>query len=175
MRAVRELSAAFAATLVVAAVGCTRGAAERDVLVQYPIDGPTAIVAPTGVTFDPDDSADGNGSLQIVALATGTFPLIEVPTLQIEHADLIYQAALRTESLEGRAYLKMVCQLSNGEQGTANGMDAALSETTEWRTVETHLEIGFAMTPRSCLLGVVVEGRGTVWLDDVALLRGPLP
>jgi hypothetical protein len=53
-------------------------------------------------------------------------------------------------------------------------LEIPLSGTTEWASCETSLPPHlFAHTPDQFKLNLVIEGKGTVWIKDIELLRGP--
>ncbi len=59
-------------------------------LKHFSLDSLEGVRATTGVSFDPQTSSDGRGSLRIDASQPLTVPLFEVSDLSIENAALIY-------------------------------------------------------------------------------------
>ena len=51
---------------------------------------------------------------------------------------------------------------------------AALTGTTKWMTVQTLFALKKGERPDVIKLNLVIDGRGTVWIDDVHLLKGPI-
>ena len=54
-------------------------------------------------------------------------------------------------------------------------MHDALSGTVEWATQETPFFLQRGQNPDNVKLNLVIEGTGTAWIDDVRLVRAPLP
>jgi hypothetical protein len=49
-----------------------------------------------------------------------------------------------------------------------------LTGTTDWTLVETPFVLKQGQKPDNVRLNLVITGKGTVWIDDIRLLRGPL-
>jgi hypothetical protein len=56
----------------------------------------------------------------------------------------------------------------------SRGLTSPLTGTTDWATAETPFLLREGEDPDNVRLNVVVDGAGTVWVDDVWLLKGPL-
>lgn len=115
------------------------------------------------------------GAWRIQGQQNRTVRLFEVPLAGIDDCTLYYRAKMRTEELDGRAYLEMWCRLSSGGEAFSRGLMNPVSGTTGW----AHYETPFFLKPgeRTDLvkLNVVIEGKGALWIKDVELIRGPLP
>jgi hypothetical protein len=46
--------------------------------------------------------------------------------------------------------------------------------TVDWTTQETPFFLQKGQKPEVIKLNVVINGQGTVWVDEIALLKGPL-
>ena len=105
-------------------------------LKQYSLDSTEGVLTQSGVQIDMQISSDGNGSLRIEATEPTTVRLFETGDIDIEDARLIYQARLRTENLQGKAYLEMWCHFPGGGEYFSKGLHAALigSTGTNWTT-----------------------------------------
>jgi hypothetical protein len=148
-------------------------------LKQYSLDSTEGVLTQSGVTIDRQISSDGNGSLRIEATEPTTIRLFETGDIDIENARLIYQAKLRTEDVEGQVYLEMWCRFSSpGFPGIAESFSKelanSLSGTADWTTQETPFLLQKGENPDNVKLNLVIEGTGTVWIDDIRLLKGPL-
>ena len=146
---------------------------------RYPLDSTEGILTQSGVTIDKKISSDGNGSLRIEATETTTIRLFETGDIDIEDARLIYQARVRTENVEGQVYLEMWCRFSSiGFPGIAEsfskGLANSLSGTTDWTTQEIPFLLQKGENPDNVKLNLVIEGKGTVWIDDIRLVKGRL-
>jgi hypothetical protein len=100
-------------------------------------------------------------------------PLFEVPNPEAEQGRLIYRAQLKTEGLQGRAYLEMWCRLPGNGLFFSRGLNDSVSGSTGWNTYETPFLLQRGQRPDLVKLNVVVEGAGQVWIRDVQLLNSP--
>jgi hypothetical protein len=142
-------------------------------LKQYSLDSTEGILDQDKVTIDRQISSDGNGSLRIEATETTTVRLFETGDIDIENARLIYQAQLRTENLQGKAYLEMWCHFPGGGEYFSKGLYAPLigSTGTSWTTEEIPFKLKKGQNPDNVKLNLVIEGTGTVWIDDIRLIK----
>jgi hypothetical protein len=145
-------------------------------LKHYPLDSMEGIIEQDKVTIDRQISSDGNGSLRIEATETTTVRLFETGDIDIEEVRLIYQARLRTQNLQGKAYLEMWCLFPGGGEYFSDARYAALigSTGTAWTTEEIRFLLKKGQNPDNVKLNLVIEGTGTVWIDDIRLLKGQL-
>lgn len=141
---------------------------------RFPIDDLSHIITRTQTAFDPNVSSDGNGSLRISANAPMTVQLYEVEKLNIDKARLIYRARVRTQDLDGKAYLEMWCHFTGKGKYFSRALNQPFSGTMEWSTTETTFFLQKGQKPDRVSLNLVVNGTGTVWIDDIRLLKAPL-
>jgi hypothetical protein len=100
--------------------------------------------------------------------------LFETGDIDIENALLIYQAKIRTENVEGQVYLEMWCCFSDQGEFFSKGIDSPLSGTTEWITEQTPFLLKAGQNPDNVKLNLVINGKGTAWIDDIRLSKRPL-
>lgn len=169
-RPTRRLAAVSIAALL---AGCSPPVAQVSELARYPIADLEGVIARSDVELDREVTSDGNGALRIRVDGPTTLRLFETGDLDVEDARLTYQARLRTEGVEGRAYLEMWCVFEGRGEYFSRNLDAALSGTNAWSTQETPFFLQKGENPSRVKLNLVIEGKGTVWIDDVRLLAGP--
>jgi hypothetical protein len=156
------------------AAGC-RGDLAEPVLVRHlPMNDLEGIITQSDVRLDKKVSSDGKGSIQIRAKKPVTVRLYEVKGIDVENARLTYQARLRSEKLKGRAYLEMWCHFPGHGEFFSRGLMTPLTGTTNWTTEEVHFFLKKGEKPDYVKLNVVVDGTGTLWVDDIKLTRTPL-
>jgi hypothetical protein len=156
-------------------VGMTSPAAlEVTELKRFALDNTEGLITQTGIQIDNDISSDGNGSLRIEAMEPTTIRLFETGDIDIENTRLIYQAQLRTENVEGQVYLEMWCHFPGRGEFFSKGLMNPLSGTNDWTSAKTPFFLKKGENPDNVKLNLVVDGRGTVWIDDIRLLKGPL-
>ncbi len=167
-------TAAGLALLLLAAYPAPSPGQEAE-LKKFPLDGIEGVLPPPKIEADTAVSSDGKGSLKITASSPTTFRLFEISDVAVEDARLIYRARLRTEGLEGKAYLEMWCRFPGKGEAFSRGLQDPLSGTTEWKSVETPFLLDKGQKPDLLKLNLVVDGKGTAWIDDIRLLKAPLP
>jgi hypothetical protein len=125
------------------------------------------------ITIDEQISSDGNGSLRIEATDITVIRMFETGNIDVENARLIYQAKLRAEDVKGRVYISMRCYFPRGESYSSKALASPLTGTTDWTTQETFFLLKKGEKPDNVRLELNINGEGTVWIDDIRLLKGP--
>ncbi|MFQ5989850.1 MAG: hypothetical protein ACE5K9_08045 [Candidatus Methylomirabilales bacterium] len=160
--------------LTLSVVGCSQPTAPVSELKRFPITDIDGVITRSDVEFDSGISSDGNGSLRIHATQPRVVRLFETGDVDIENARVIYQAKVRTEDVNGKVYLEMWCHFPGKGEFFSKGLQRPLTGTTEWTTEETPFFLRKGENPDNIKLNLVVDGRGTAWVDDIRLLQGPL-
>lgn len=126
----------------------------------------------TTVQTDTQVKAEGNASIKITTQWPTLICLGEVSGLNIENATLVYRAKVKSD-LDGSAYLEMWAYVGNG-QYFSRGMNDVVSQKTDWKTIKTPFLFQKEQKPDKVTLNLVVNGKGTVWIDDIVLSKEPL-
>lgn len=168
---------AVALLLLLMIDGCNRykPAPKPVELRHYPLDSMEGVRATTGVQLDTNISSDGRGALRIDAKQPMSVPLFEVNGLDVDNATLLYQASLQSEKLNGQAYLEMWLRFASKGEFFSRGLDQTVTGSMSWKTTTIPFFLKTGEKPDLVRLNVVVNGKGRVWVDDIRLLRGPLP
>lgn len=153
---------------------CQKTPATNEVLKSFPINNIEGILSQSGVTLDTVVSCDGKGSLKITTTQPAVVRLYEVRGLDIENARLIYKAHIRTENISGQAYLEMWCVFPGLGEYFSRSLQSPLRGTVNWSTRETPFFLQKGQKPELVKLNVVIDGQGTLWIDDITLAKGPL-
>jgi hypothetical protein len=157
-------------------VGGAASAQQNQVeLKHFPMDSMEGIRAMAGVHFDPRVSTDGKGSVRIDANGEMTVPLFEVTDVSVDNAILIYQASLQSQNLDGRAFLEMWVRIPGKGEFFSRALDRPVTGTVSWMSVATPFFLQSGQKPDLIRLNLVVQGKGKVWIDDVKLMKAPLP
>lgn len=156
------------------ALACSPDGPGEKVLVRIPLDSLDEVITKSGVTLDSDVTTDGRGSIKIEASQPVTVRIAEIPGLSVEAARLIYRARLRSAGLQGQAYLEMWCVFPGRGEYFSRALQSPLTGTNDWVSQETPFLLQKGQRPSRVKLNLVVDGRGTVWLDEVALAKAPL-
>jgi hypothetical protein len=148
---------------------CSPSVTPEKVLFESSIAELTNVLTRSGVELDTEISSDGNGSIKIVAEGPTTVRLFEVEGIDVEDARLIYRARIRTEEVRGQVYLEMWCRFPGSGEFFSRALDSPISGSTEWISQETPFLLEKNQKPDLIKLNVVVDGTGTVWVDEVKL------
>ena len=170
----RESIAAAIAPAILILIVCARQPAQVSELGRFPLDNLEGIIQKTDVEMDTAVSSDGNGAVRISRPESTTVRLFEVGDIDIENARLVYQARVRCEALNGIAYLEMFCHFPGRGEFFSRGLQSTLTGTMDWTTAETTFFFKKGEKPDFIRLNLVVAGMGTVWIDDIRLLKAPL-
>jgi hypothetical protein len=154
--------------------GCTKTSTQATEIKNYPVDSLDGLITQSGVEFDNEISSDGKGSLKITATEPTVVRLFETGDIDIENARLDYQARVRTEGLKGQVFLEMWCNFPGKGEFFSRGLDSPLTGTTGWTTQATPFFLQKGENPDNIKLNIVINGKGTVWVDDIRLSKGPL-
>ena len=145
--------------------------AQGDELSKLALDDASSLG--TTVSTDPTVKQEGNGSIRISTVWPTTICLGEVEGLNVENAQITYRARVKSERLEGTAFLEMWCHVGGG-QYFSRGMNSVVTGTMDWKTLQTPFYLQPGQSAKKATLNIVINGKGTVWVDDVQLLKGPL-
>lgn len=115
---------------------------------------------------------EGKGSVKITTLWPTIVCLGEVTGLNIENAKLIYTARVKSE-LEGGAFLEMWAHVGGGKY-FSKGKNNPIQGKSDWKTIQTPFMFQKGQRPDKLTLNVVINGKGTLWIDDIVLSREPL-
>lgn len=170
----RELIWFVCAAILFGVVGYSESDEQVAEVKRYAVDRLDGVITRSGVYVDKAVSSDVNGSLRITVTKPTVVRLFELNDIDIENARLIYQARLRTESIEGQAYLEMWCHFPGKGEFFSRGLQSPLTGAIDWTTEETPFFLGRGENPDYVKLNLVISGKGTAWIDDIRLLKGPL-
>jgi hypothetical protein len=84
----------------------------------------------------------------------------------------LYKAKVKSD-LDGSAFLEMWVQVGSG-QYFSKGMNDPVSQKTDWKVIQTPFFFQKGQRPGKVTLNLVINGKGTVWIDDVVLSKEPL-
>ena len=140
-------------------------------LQRLPLDSASSLG--TTVLTDPAVKKEGKGSIKISTLGPTNICLGIVQPLKVENARLVFQARVKSENLEGAAFLEMWCEVGGGRY-FSRGMDSTVAGTMDWQILQTPFFLQAGQQVNRVTLHIVINGRGTVWVDDVVLFKEPL-
>ena len=74
-----------------------------------------------------------------------------------------------------RPFVEMWVRIPGKGEFFSRGLDRPITGTMSWMTVATPFLLQAGQKPDLIRLNLVVQGKGRVWIDDVHLMREPLP
>jgi len=154
-------------------ISCSKSSQRVLELKRFPVDSLAEIITQSGVQLDKEISSDGNGSLKITAAEPTAVRLFEVRDIDIDNARLIYQAKVRTEGVKGQVYLEMWAHFPGRGEFFSRGLQTPLTGTTNWTAEEIPFFLKKGEKPDFVKLNLVINGKGTAWIDDIRLLKAP--
>jgi hypothetical protein len=152
---------------------CSRPPKIVSELGRYELNSLEGVLTESNVAVDSTVSSDGTASLKITAPGPTTVRLFELGDLDVENAKIVYRAMLRSQKLSGKAYLEMWVHFKDGGEYFSRGLDRTITGTTNWMTMEIMFILEKGQNPDNVKLNLVIEGKGTVWIDDILILKGP--
>ena len=153
---------------------CSTKSVEITELRHYPIDSLDGIITNSEVQIDKQITTDQNGSLRITVSKPTTVRLCETGDIDVENTRLVYQAKLRTDSVEGQVYIEMWCSFPGKGKFFSRGLQSQLSGTNDWTSQETPFFLRNGENPDNIKFNVVIDGKGTVWIDDIRLIKASM-
>ncbi|MEE9523828.1 MAG: hypothetical protein V3V59_03645 [Thermodesulfovibrionales bacterium] len=155
-------------------LGCTQQPSDVIEIKHYPMDSTEGVISKTDLHLDRSISSDGNGSLRATVTKPTVLRLFETGDIDIENAQLIYRAKIKTENIEGSVYLEMWCSFTGKGEFFSRALQSPISGSMDWSTQETPFFLQKGQNPDNVKLNLVVNGTGSVWIDDILLLKGSL-
>lgn len=156
----------LAAALALLGVGSCKGLAPERVLYTNPLDSIEQSLTKSGVAID-------QGALRVDATGPVTVALAEVRPEAAEHTSLFYRAKLRSQDLNGQAFLEMWCVVPGMGEFFSRALDRPLTGTSDWVSQQTPFSLDAGQRAELVKLNLVVTGPGTVWIDDLSLAQAP--
>jgi predicted Ser/Thr protein kinase len=120
------------------------------------------VITRDGVTVD-------EGGWKITADERRTVRLFELPEPGLDTGPFFYRAKMRSEDVQGRAYLEMWVRLPGVGEFFSKGFHMPLSGTNGWAEYEIPFLLEEGQRPDLVKLNVTIEGTGTVWIKDIQL------
>jgi hypothetical protein len=171
---IKDLVFFVSVVMIFVILGCTKPSTEVVELKMFPVDSMEGIITQSGVEIDKAVSNDSKGSLKITATEPTVVRLFETGDIDVENARLIYQAKIRTDNIDGKVYLEMWCNVPGKGEFFSRGLQTPLTGTTNWTTEETPFFLQKGDNPDNVKLNLIIDGKGTAWIDDIRLMKGPL-
>ena len=131
-------------------------------------------ISSLGLTIesDPRVKVEGQSSIKITTRYPTTVCLGEVSGLDLENATLIYSARVKSQ-IDGTALLEMWVQVDSGRY-FSRGLNSTVKGNSDWRTIQTPFIFQKGQKPDRITINLIINGTGTVWVDDIVLSKAPI-
>lgn len=164
---------------IVFAIACFLSCNEQDrgdieVLRSYSLDSIDEVITREWVEIDKETSTDRNGSLKITVDKPTVIKLFETGDVDVENSQIVYKAKLKSEALEGEAYLEMWCSFLGKGDYFSRSLNSTVKGTMSWVEITTPFFLKKGENPDNVRLNLVVNGKGIVWIDEIDLIKTPL-
>lgn len=138
---------------------------------------PTPVVLKT---FGPGDTpiakslvATPEGAWRIDCGKAQVFPVFEVPVTALEDCVIFYRAKMKSEDVEGQAFLEMWCRVPGRGEFFSRGLDHVVTGTNDWASYETPFFLKKGEKADLLKLNLSLQGKGKMWIKDVEVhVRG---
>jgi len=156
--------------LLLLIISCS-GLPKKSELKYFPVNDLNGIITQSGIELDKSISDDGNGSIKIRTSKPLVIQLYSINNLNVDDTQIIYEANVKSEGISGQAYLEMWCVFKDKGEYFSRGFDSVISGNTDWKTIRTVFQLNKGEMPDQIKLNVVVNGVGTIWIDDIHLSK----
>lgn len=144
---------------------------EKSELRYFPVNDLNGVITQSGIQLDKNISSDDKGSIKIETSKPLVIRLYAVEDVKVDDTQIVYEANVKSEGLIGQAYLEMWCVFKDKGEFFSRGFDSVISGTNDWKTIRTVFNLNEGEMPDQIKLNVVVNGVGTLWIDDVHLSK----
>jgi hypothetical protein len=165
--------------LLLAVAACAPKPVGEQVLFSEPLDDTQKVLSMDHVSIDRQISSDGIASLRVETEEPLRLQLVEVPLEDLDNTVLQYRAKLRSQNFDGVAYLEMWCRVKGKGEFFSRALHDPLRGDRNWISQQTPFLLQRGEHADLVRLNLVVDGRGSVWVDQLELLQsdelGPGP
>ncbi len=170
----RSVLVLAAVAVCVVWAGCSKKVEPPKEIQFFNCDTLDGVLTEGSAVVDTQDPAEGTGSLKIAAAQPVTLPLFEIK-LPGDGAKFTLQYKMKVKDFSGDAYGTMEVNYASGGKQSLNNYQSALGATSVWQQRELIYTVQRGQKVSSIVFSVILNGSGTVWVDDVHLIRAPLP
>jgi hypothetical protein len=144
-------------------------------IAHYPLNG-DAVPAGADAVFDRDVSQDGGGSLRVeTGEEGGRLRLYRIDDLGPVEGALLFTGFLKSQDLRGTGFFELWCHPVEGNPAFVRGLPRRVAGTSDWKPQELSFsQPARCSNPTAVELNVVIQGAGTVWIDNLRLWDVPL-
>lgn len=136
-------------------------------IVNEGFDSPDAL-KDLGTRLTYDEEAD---ALRVDLDYTSVFNLKKVDLGGQSYSGKTLNYSLRTKTMnfEGQAFLELAIRFKGTTTLYRRGFNSKVVNNSDWQTLRVAYPIRPSEKPEIAYLNVIVEGRGTIWFDDIKM------
>ena len=157
--------------LILAVMIMTVSASSSEQLKTYNLDSLNMVIDHENISVDSGIKSEGVASLRLVAESPKVFHLIETGDMDIENSKIVYSAHIKTQNVDGLVYLEMWCVFNDRGEYFSRALNAPLTSTNNWTIQQTPFFLKSGENPDNIKLNLVINGKGTVWIDNINLIK----
>lgn len=122
----------------------------------------------TLISVDKQTTADGNGSIKVEAAQSALVTIADQKNLSVPKDNTLWcTLKVKCAGVKQRAYLEMWSEVAEGRRAFSKGLDQVLIGDSDWREIRLPMMVNADFTVSRALVNVVIEGPGTVWVDEI--------
>lgn len=126
----------------------------------------------TRITKDEKTTQDGNGSIKVEAACNAVVTVVDNRNLSVTQGNTLWcTLRVKCAGVKQKAYLEMWCEVADGKRAFSKGLDQPLQGDTDWKEIRLPMLVNDDLTVKRALVNVVIEGAGTVWVDEVSISK----
>ncbi len=148
-------------------IAAAAGTSSAQYLRRIPLDNHATLG--TTVATDTLFRTEGGASIRVRTRWPTVVNIGEETRIAVDGGLLVFQSKLMARALDGIAYLEMWCHFADGSRYFARGLDSTVSGSVDWTQVQTVFRLEPGQRPIRVTLNLVVNGIGTVWIDEARL------
>ncbi len=151
-------------------LSCSKQAKNKPNIIKHlAMNNISEVITLEGVEVERQDSFDGKGSIMITTDKPRVIEISRIDSLSISNKKIIYKAGLKSRNLMGNAYLEMWVVVPGKGEFFSRGLNDLLTGSTNWHYKEIPFFVDKESTVTSIRLNLVINGKGTVWIDDITV------
>lgn len=147
------------------------GSAGAGELVRLPLDQLPS--HRTQISLDQTVKIEGQAALKVTTPGPASVCLAEVQGPDIDNAQLVYRAKVKSQGLVGSAFLEMWVYLPDAGPYFGRGLHKVITGDGDWQELEAIFQFRQGQRPSRITLNIHISGAGTVWVDDIRLIKQP--
>jgi len=160
--------------LLLSLTGCKK---QKPLIVDFPINSLNRVMSKYNLKMDNEISYDGLGSIRVESEDTTTAYLFVLRDIPVKRAKIVWEAYCKSKDLKGEAFLEMGVQIQRNHgkdiETFLNRSEDDISGTTDWQKIEVEFMV-LDNKVNVVQLNLIIEGVGTIWIDQVRFTATPI-